>query len=588
MLKQSVRVIGIMLKYARLTTIIKLIQLLASALLTPLSIYFTQRLIDNIEPYINGRTTIEPLLLYGGLLLVSMFFVSTGGFFDSLLFIRIKHNLNQHLTPVVVGKFRRLDYACFEDNDTHDTIKRMSGTPQDNILNIFLNVTGVATIFITIIGSAVVFAQIGIWFMVGFLVLLLPMVWIDFKSANMMNAMFDKQSTDERRMHYYGNLLSDKASLYELRVFGSAGYILDKWRGITKTVLNERLRTTIKAQKQFLISTVLFKTWSFFIVFSLVYAIISGNVSIGLFAALIASTGTVLSSTESLSHSLDNVMRRILMIKHFDNFMSLPEIPDIQSGKKIQSPHIVFENVTFTYPKTDKHILNGVSFEIKPGERIALVGENGAGKSTIIKLLCRLYTPDSGRILINGTDIAELSQAQLRDVYSVVFQDFGSYHLMLRENVAFGAIGKLHDDNAIKTAMKQGLASGIGDNLDMHLGKLTEDGVDLSGGQWQRIAIARACIADSAFVILDEPTASLDPVAESEVYHSFAEVMKNKGAILISHRLASARICDRIIVLADGVVKESGSHDGLVNAGGRYARMWAAQSEWYKGGEQNG
>jgi len=243
--------------------------------------------------------------------------------------------------------------------------------------------------------------------------------------------------------------------------------------------------------------------------------------------------------------------------------------------------------VEFTYPKTDAKILNGVSFEVKQGERVALVGENGAGKSTIIKLLCRLYKPDSGRILINGTDIQTADAAALRRVFSVVFQDFCKYTLTLRENVAFGDLSKLRDDNALRDALKMGLADGIAE-LDTPLGKLEENGVDISGGQWQRVAVARACLPNSAFVILDEPTASLDPVAESNMYHSFAEVLKNRGCIMISHKLASAKMADKIVVLSDGVVSETGAHADLMAAGGLYSRMYASQSAWYSSSTAGG
>jgi ABC-type multidrug transport system fused ATPase/permease subunit len=236
--------------------------------------------------------------------------------------------------------------------------------------------------------------------------------------------------------------------------------------------------------------------------------------------------------------------------------------------------------VVFSYPKTDVKILKGVSFEINEGERAALVGENGAGKSTIVKLLCGLYKPDGGRILINGADILTMDAAALRQVFSVVFQDFCKYAFTLRENVALGDLTKLRDDKALREALKTGLAGGIAE-LDAPLGKMDDSGSDISGGQWQRVAIARACLPGSAFVILDEPTASLDPVAESDMYNSFAEVLKNRGCIMISHRLASARLADKILVLSDGVITETGRHADLSASGGLYFRMYESQSAWY-------
>lgn len=223
-------------------------------------------------------------------------------------------------------------------------------------------------------------------------------------------------------------------------------------------------------------------------------------------------------------------------------------------------------------------------------ERISLVGENGAGKSTIVKLLCKLYQPSSGRITINGIDINDIPVCELKKIFSVVFQDYASYSLTLRENIAFGDIDKIADDTALADAMGQGLAIGILENLhrnlDTNLGKIEENGVDLSGGQWQRIAISRACLSDSSFIILDEPTAALDPVAEAEMYRTFAAVLEKKGCILISHRLASAKMADRIYVLKDGVVAEKGSHEELLARGGLYESMFRSQSSWYQ--EQDG
>jgi ABC-type multidrug transport system fused ATPase/permease subunit len=343
----------------------------------------------------------------------------------------------------------------------------------------------------------------------------------------------------------------------------------------------------MRSQKYFFLSIVFFKGWSFFVVLGLVAAIISGSVTIGLFAALMTSTGMVLNNADTLSHTVQNLRQRYLLMEHYYKFMSLPEIQSGGVSLSTEAPHIIFENVSFTYPKTDVQILRGVSFEVKPGERVALVGENGAGKSTIVKLLCRLYKPDSGHILISGQDIQILDAVALCRVFSVVFQDFCKYTLTLRENIAFGDLTKLHDDNALHESLKMGLAEEIA-RLDTPLGKLEENGIDISGGQWQRVAIARACLPDSAFVILDEPTASLDPIAESNMYHSFAEVLKKRGCIMISHRLASARMSDKIIVLADGVVSESGSHNELMSANGLYARMYESQSSWYDSGAEEG
>ncbi|MDD4297241.1 MAG: ABC transporter ATP-binding protein [Ruminiclostridium sp.] len=550
-------------------------------MLAPLSIYFMQKIIDTVSGIISHGESWNVLIIWVSLLLFSMFFSSVGGgFLNSILYISIRRKLNIGMTPDIVEKFKRLDYSCFEDKDVQDTLERMSSDPQDKVFQLFLTILGVLECIIGVIGASLIFLQVGWLFVAGFAVLLVPMIWLDFKAADMMNTMFNNQSTDERMMNYLGGLLSNKSSLFELKIFRATGYIEKKWRRIADAVMDTRVKTTMNSYKYFVLSTILFKCWSFFIVLGLVSAIISGNITIGMFTALIASTGSILNNADTLSHAAQNLRQRYLMMDHYYKFMRLPEI--IEGGKTltVEPPYIVFDDVSFTYQKTETQILKNVSFDVKPGERIALVGENGAGKSTIIKLLCRLYKPDSGCISINSQDIQTLNVAALRSVFSVVFQDFCKYSLTLRENVAFGDLSKLHDNNALEAALKMGLADGITE-LDTPLGKLEENGIDISGGQWQRIAVARACLPDSAFVILDEPTAALDPVAESSMYQSFAAILKNRGCIMISHRLASARMADKIVVLANGTVSELGSHEELISAGGLYARMYESQSSWY-------
>ncbi|MDR1736535.1 MAG: ABC transporter ATP-binding protein/permease [Oscillospiraceae bacterium] len=580
-LKQAYKAVAIVLKFAPAEASLKIAQRVLMATLTPLAIYFTQRLIDASVLYIGGNAGGQAVVLWCGLLLFTMFFRTTDSFFDGITGISVSRKLNAKFTPVIVEKFRKLDYANFEDKDTQDTIKRMSNEPQRFLQGTYTSALACTSLFVVIVISSLIFAQVSVWFMLGFILLIFPMVWFDFKSQSISHKLWYEQSSEERRLDYLGGLLSGKEPALELKIFGASGYISDKWRKKSETVLNERLKTAIYAQRFAFASTLLFKAWTVFLVIYLVNAVIAQNISIGLFTALITSIATVIHATENLSRLLQYAKRATLLIDHYDIFLKMGEMPENSGGENLASPRIAFENVTFRYPKTDRTILNGISFEIGAGERVSLVGENGAGKSTVIKLLCRLYRPDSGRILINGIDINDLSNKQLCGVFSVVFQDFCNYSLTLRENVAFGDLSKMDCNEELESALKQGLWVNDDIGLDTPLGKLEEGGVDLSGGQWQRVAIARACLAPSAFVILDEPAASLDPVAESEMYKSFSEVLRSRGCIMISHRLASAKMADKIIVIGEGVVKEQGSHTQLMENGGLYAEMFSAQSAWY-------
>ena len=585
MVKYIFIAIKTMWKYARFETCLKFFEVIFISMMPPLSLLFTQNLINEFVSYFNSDSEISSVILWSVLLIVSMFLISSTGFINNIQNINMKRKLDGQFTQHIIDKYRKIDFACFDETNIQDTLSRMGNSPQDLILNTFLDFMSAVSTFISIAGILLIFSQV-FWFLPIIFVLIIPlMIWFDYKAMSIMNDMFNNQTEDERWLSYYEGLLSDKNSLLELKAFSATNYIMNLWKVKNKKVLTERLKTTLRAQKYSFVSGMLILVWIGILLYTIVQGVSLSIVSLGLFVSLVGSAESLLGYSEQLSYTFSNLARHYLQVQHYNVFIQLPEAQ--QCVKETPLPksiyEIEFDNVHFHYPGIENEVLKGITFKISSNEKLSIVGENGSGKSTIIKLLCRLYKPDSGWIKINGIDINNLSESQLHTMLCVVFQDYCCYNLSLRENVALSNIERIADDAGIRQALIKAKSDMISNNLDIPLGKIEDEGIDISGGQWQRVAIARALFSNSEFVILDEPTASLDPVAESEMYQTFANILHNRGCIMISHRLASAKMADTIIVIKDGIVAEKGKHADLMQINGLYAQMWRSQSGWYTG-----
>jgi ATP-binding cassette subfamily B protein len=245
-----------------------------------------------------------------------------------------------------------------------------------------------------------------------------------------------------------------------------------------------------------------------------------------------------------------------------------------------------FHNVSFAYPGSERLVVRNINFRLHPAEKVALIGENGAGKTTLVKLLARLYDPAEGKILLDGVDLREYDVDDLRREIGVIFQDYMRYDMLVRENIGFGRIESLAEQERIESAARKSLARSVVDRLpnryDQMVGRRFEGGVDLSGGEWQKFALARAYMREGQLLILDEPTATLDARAEYEVFLRFADLTRGRMAVLISHRFSTVRMADRILVLADGAIQEQGTHEHLVALGGRYAELFELQAAGYR------
>ncbi len=288
--------------------------------------------------------------------------------------------------------------------------------------------------------------------------------------------------------------------------------------------------------------------------------------------------------------ALSNIYEQSLYLSDLFTFFDVrPNVVSKPGARSVPRPirdGFRFQNVGFRYPGSDRWAVRGLTFDFRPDERIALVGENGAGKTTLVKLLARLYDPDEGRILLDGVDLRDYDLASLRQNTGIIFQDFVRYDFVLRENIGVSQIEALDDDARIREAARRSLADSVAGRVakgyDQMLGRRFDGGVELSGGEWQKVALGRAYMREAQVLILDEPTAALDARAEYEVFLRFAELTRGRMAVLISHRFSTVRMAERILVLQGGVLVDQGTHEELVARGGLYAELFSLQAAGYR------
>ena len=571
-------------QYAPAVSTIYTITALLSGFFTPVSIYCLAKLIDGVAVFINDGANISQAAIWGGLYVFSLLVIEMFWLVQPKMGRFMNRKLRNTLPPAVIKKFTDIEYHNFEQQYFNDVAARVGNRPQQYIIySSYLYIILLIQESIRLIGLLGLFFAASLWIGIGAALIGIPIAFLDSYAAEKRSRMSRDTTTDQRRGEYLQGLFSDKNSAYEIKIFRAKNYFLDLWHENTKK-LNAWYKKTTKTNLW--VSTVvsLLKiSYTSFAVFTLVAGFISGNIGLGTLVSVIGALLLLFGIITGISGQYSALVGTAYQAKFFKEFMSIEERIKNDSVGIPAEADIVFENVSFTYPNTEREILRNLNFTIKSGEKVAIVGVNGAGKSTVIKLLCGLYKPDSGNIYIGGKDINTLSQDDVRQAVSAVFQDYGCYQMTLRENIAFGDLSAIDDDEKLSEALRRAGAHEVLDKgLDIPLGRLYESGIDVSKGQWQRIAVARAFLSRSNFVILDEPTASLDPVAESRMYGAFTEILRGRGTIIISHRLASAKMADKIIVIEGGEVSAIGNHDELMNEGGLYAVMFEEQSSWYQ------
>ncbi len=457
----------------------------------------------------------------------------------------------------------------------------------------FTQIVSLAQSLITLGTVSALLSQLGASVVPLVLLATLPGVWVMSRFGTEGYRMIRRQVADARVQNYLSYLLTNDSAVKEVRLFGFEDYLVSRWRAYYAAFRTQLVSLVLRRSLWGLGASLSSAAFIGAATLVVLRRAAQGLVSVDDFGLFIGGIAQLQVQFSTLLSAFTGVYQNLLYMRNLFEFLELPA-RDLDAGEAWRGPveSVEFQNVGFRYPLTDKDVLKDVSFRVTSGQALALVGENGAGKTTRVKLLTRLYEPTSGRILLNGLDAARFSPRSVQREMSIIFQDFGQYQMTVRENVALGRSEGLTGDADVEAAsLRAGAAEfvrGLPEGYSNMLGRWFAGGRQLSGGRWQRLALARLYFRDGSVLVFDEPTAALDANAEFEVVETLRRGARGRITVLISHRFSTVRMADQIVVLEDGTVTEQGSHEGLLAQGGRYAQMFRLQAHGYLEGDPPG
>jgi len=506
-------------------------------------------------------------------------------YFDNLLADRYTH----HVSVEVMRKAAALDVTVYEDPVFYDRLERARVQATDRLAMI-QQMGRLIQQSVTAIAFSAVLVYYSPFLLLLLVAGVIPAFLGESHFAFLTYAKNFRQTPVRRQMDYLRQVGGSKEAAKELKLFNLSSYLSNRFTELSQRIYTENVALNRRRLFWGALLSIVGQLGYYAAYGYSILRTIQGRYSVGDLTLITAAIMQAMSNIQQVFSTASGVADQALFLTDLLAFFAMePAVKSKSNGLRAPRPIVrgfEFQDVSFAYPGTSRFVLERFNFTLQPGERVALIGENGQGKTTVVKLITRLYDPSEGRILLDGVDLREYDLADLHTEIGVIFQDFMRYEMTARENIEVGRIETKHTDEEIEYAASRSMASEVvarlGGGYRQMLGRRFEGGVDLSGGEWQKLALARAYLRDAQLLILDEPTASLDARSEFEVFARFAELTLGKMSLLISHRFSTVRMADRILVLESGRIVEEGRHDRLVALGGRYAAMFEMQAASYR------